>query len=103
MDHPPEPRHLRLPGLYREILDVVAELEHHGDRQLAARVRREAVKAYSTWDGRTDRRLIKLVAEARRGLRDPGRPRSTSSRSLRGRWARVRHAALGTRLPDTTG
>ncbi len=71
-----------LPGLYRAILDRVAELEAGGDRAEAGRVRRAATKAYSrAWDDRARRELETLLRRAvrptaaerllRRGTRRP--------------------------------
>jgi hypothetical protein len=54
-----------LPGLYRAILDRVAELEAAGERQEAARVRSAATRAYSrAWDDRARRELEGLVRRA---------------------------------------
>ena len=56
-----------LPGLYRAILDRVAELETAGDRPEAARVRRAATRAYSrAWDDRARRELDGLLRRAAR-------------------------------------
>jgi len=56
-----------LPGLYRAILDRVAELEAGGDRAEAGRVRRAATKAYSrAWDDRARRDLETLLRRAAR-------------------------------------
>ena len=54
-----------LPGLYRAILDRVAELEAAGDRSEAARVRTAATLAYSrAWDDRAQRELERLLQRA---------------------------------------
>ena len=51
-----------LPALYRAILDRVADLETHGDRAQAARVRAHATRIYSrAWDERARRGLIALL------------------------------------------
>ena len=56
-----------LPALYRAILDSVARLEGAGERQTAARIRRNATAAYSrAWDARAQRRLVALLREADR-------------------------------------
>lgn len=56
-----------LPALYRAILDSVARLEGVGERQTAARIRRDATAAYSrAWDTRAQRRLLALLREADR-------------------------------------
>jgi hypothetical protein len=62
-----------LPALYRAILDVVAELERHGRRREAVRVRAEAAAVYSTaWDESGRRRLTQLHARAWRLAHDSG-------------------------------
>ena len=54
-----------LPSLYRAILDRVAELEASGDRREAARVRSDAITAYSrAWDDRARRDLESLLRRA---------------------------------------
>ena len=56
-----------LPALYRAILDSVARLEVAGERQTAARIRRDATAAYSrAWDARAQRRLLALLRMADR-------------------------------------
>lgn len=56
-----------LPGLYRAILDRVAELEQAGARSEAIRVRRAATRAYSrAWDDKARRELDGLLRQARR-------------------------------------
>lgn len=51
-----------LPGLYRAILDRVAGLEADGERDVAARVRTAATRAYSrAWDDRARRQLEALL------------------------------------------
>jgi hypothetical protein len=56
-----------LPGLYRAILDRVAELEAAGERAEAGRVRRAATAAYSrAWDERARRELEALQRQAAR-------------------------------------
>ena len=56
-----------LPGLYRAILDRVAELEFAGQRAEAARVRTAATRAYSrAWDDRARRELESLLRRAAR-------------------------------------
>jgi hypothetical protein len=58
-----------LPALYRAILDRVAELEAAGERARAAKLRTDAIDAYSrAWDERARRRLETLL---RRVDRDP--------------------------------
>lgn len=56
-----------LPGLYRAILDRIAEVEGAGDRVEASRIRTAATRAYSrAWDDRTRRDLEDLLRRARR-------------------------------------
>lgn len=79
-----------LPGLYRAILDRVAELEAAGERATAARVRTAATRAYSrAWDARARRELEGLLRGAARpsaAQRLPGRAdRQPSARDLAGR------------------
>jgi hypothetical protein len=51
-----------LPGLYRAVLDRVAELELSGRRELANVVRSEATRIYSrAWDDRARRGLTLLL------------------------------------------
>lgn len=58
-----------LPTLYRSILDGVARLERAGERQVAGRIRVEAIRAYSkAWDDRNRRRLEQLLVRLERAL-----------------------------------
>ena len=51
-----------LPGLYRAVLDRVAQLELSGRRELANEVRSEATRIYSrAWDERARRGLTLLL------------------------------------------
>ena len=51
-----------LPGLYRAVLDRVAELEASGRRDLANAVRAEATRIYSrSWDEQARRGLLTLL------------------------------------------
>lgn len=65
-----------LPGLYRMILDRVAELERIGERSQAGRLRMSATETYSgAWDEAGRNRLISLVARADRVLSGHAQPR----------------------------
>lgn len=58
-----------LPHLYRAVLDTVARLEHAGDRDFAWRVRRDALRTYSTrWDAKGRRSLERLHRDAQARL-----------------------------------
>jgi hypothetical protein len=62
-----------LPDLYRAVLDRVAELEASRERDLANRVRADAIHIYSrAWDDRARRELLALLR--RNGASDPGLP-----------------------------
>lgn len=51
-----------LPALYRAVLDRVAVLEAGGQRDLANRVRADAIRMYSrSWDDRARRELEALL------------------------------------------
>jgi CRP-like cAMP-binding protein len=64
-----------LPGLYRAVLDSVAELEAHGLRRDAAAIRADATHAYSrAWTAAAAHRLRTLHARAER-IRDSRRNR----------------------------
>lgn len=65
-DHTPAEE---LPHLYRAVLDTVARLEHVGEREIAWKVRRRAIRTYSTrWDDHGRRALEKLNREAQHRL-----------------------------------
>jgi hypothetical protein len=69
-----------LPGLYRAILDRVAELEAAGERAEAARVRSAATRAYSrAWDTKARRELETLLRRAAR----PATPDRLRGRGVR--------------------
>ncbi len=70
-----------LPGLYREILDRVAELEHIGERARASQTRMAATRAYSdAWDETSRARLIALIERADRTMAGRDRPRGWTLR-----------------------
>lgn len=65
-----------LPGLYRAVLDAVADLEVRGKRHEAARIRADATRIYSkAWNATAARRLGVLrlradrIVESRRRAR----------------------------------
>jgi hypothetical protein len=88
MDPQPD-RAERLPIRYRTILDLVADLERRGERAVAARARRDALRAYARWDEPGERRLERLELELRRTIARPskrgGVPSSSQERISRGR------------------
>ncbi len=58
-----------LPNLYRAVLDTIGRLEHVGERQFAWKIRRDAVRTYSTsWDDRGRKVLQRLNGEAQQHL-----------------------------------
>ena len=66
-----------LPGLYRAILDRVAMLESVGERDEAARIRRDATETYSgAWDAAGRRTLLSLLGRADRALAGNPPPRT---------------------------
>jgi hypothetical protein len=68
-----------LPGLYRVVLDAVADLEARGHRRDAATLRADATRAYSgAWTPSAAHRLKVLRARAARivASRRPGRRES---------------------------
>lgn len=65
-----------LPGLYRAVLDAVANLEARQQRSDAAAIRAEATRVYSrAWTRDAAKRLRNLRARADRILATPGRIR----------------------------
>jgi hypothetical protein len=70
-----------LPGLYREILDRVAELEQIGERVHAGRIRMSAIEAYSdAWNETGRERLLGLRGQADRTIAGHNRPRGWTLR-----------------------
>ena len=56
-----------LPGLYRAVLDVVADLEARGRRREAGQIRAEGIRIYSqAWTPDAARRLRQLRSRADR-------------------------------------
>ena len=51
-----------LPALYRAVLDQVGQLEANGQRELAGRIRSQAIRIYSkAWDARAKRDLEAII------------------------------------------
>ena len=74
-----------LPGLYRTILDRIAELESMDERSEAGRIRMTATAVYSgAWDQNGRGRLIALIARAERAIAGHDQPRG---------WAKRRRSA----------
>jgi hypothetical protein len=72
-----------LPGLYRAILDRIAQIDAAGHRSLAYRIRTDATRIYSrAWDDRARRGLESLLRETA-DKTTPQRPpfRGTARRS----------------------
>src|SRR5262245_47730861 len=70
-----------LPGLYRAILERVAELDGLGERAEAARIRHAATDAYSgAWDATGRRSMLSLIARADRAIAGESPPRTWSLR-----------------------
>ena len=70
-----------LPGLYRDILDRVAELEQIGERAQAGQIRMEATQAYSNaWNEAGRARLLVLLGRADRTIAGHDRPRGWTLR-----------------------
>jgi len=68
-----------LPGLYRAVLDAVADLELRGHRRDAAKVRADATRAYSgAWNPAAAHRMRVLKARAARIVASHG-PRRRDS------------------------
>lgn len=70
-----------LPGLYRTILDRVAELEGIGERVHAGRIRMAATEAYSdAWNESGRNRMLGLMVRADRVIAGRDRPRGWTLR-----------------------
>ena len=68
-----------LPGLYRAILERIAELEQVGRRPEATRIRHQATRTYSNaWDASGRRSLLALLARADRAIAGQSQPRARS-------------------------
>jgi hypothetical protein len=75
-----------LPGLYRSVLDAVGALEAAGFRREGARIREDAIRAYSgAWDHGAERMLRRLKARAARTAAGRTRRRAVAVEPLDGR------------------
>jgi hypothetical protein len=74
-----------LPALYRAVLDRVGQLEATGERQIAGRIRAQAIKIYSrAWDDRARRELTTLLRRNSTGMLEEATPgRSARRRPIR--------------------
>ncbi|MDQ2965894.1 MAG: hypothetical protein M3R57_08610 [Chloroflexota bacterium] len=73
-----------LPGLYRAILDGIADLERLGQHREAALIRTEATRVYSkSWDAGARRRLLFIHRRIGRVIAGDERPRTEQTRSWR--------------------
>ena len=74
------------PGLYRSILDGIAELERQGRRREAERIRKAATAAYSgPWGPAGHRRLELQRLRIERALAAPDRQAGDEAATPRGR------------------
>lgn len=84
-----------LPGLYRAVLDVVADLESRNRRAEAAAIRSEATRVYSrAWTADAAKRLRALRTRADRYVETPARTRYEAVIETLGRPADLRPADL---------
>ena len=59
-----------MPTLYHAVLDLTHELDHQGGHAEAARLRAQAIAAYSmAWDPRQRRRLERIELRLRRSIK----------------------------------
>jgi hypothetical protein len=80
-----------LPGLYRAVLDAVADLERQGRRRDAAAIRADASRAYSgAWNAAAAHRLRVLTARAARIIGSRARRRESILGTLSRRLSAVR-------------
>lgn len=71
-----------LPGLYRDVLDAIAEYEREGSRAQAGRYRAQASDAYGrAWDETARRHLENLLRTIRTDADADERRRQTGRRS----------------------
>ena len=84
-----------LPGLYRAVLDAVADLELRGHRLSAAAIRSDATRAYSAaWDPAAAHRLRVLRARAIRLVASRPTRRRESLRTMLSRRLNVERTSL---------
>jgi hypothetical protein len=84
-----------LPGLYRAVLDAVADLELRGLRNDAAKIRADATRAYSgAWNHAAARRLRILRARAARIVATRRPDRRESVRAALGRLVNAERTTL---------
>ena len=84
-----------LPGLYRAVLDAVADLELRGHRMDAAAIRGDATRAYSAaWTPAAAHRLRVLRARATRIVASRRPRRRDSLTTMLGRRANVERTTL---------
>lgn len=84
-----------LPGLYRAVLDAVADLELRGLRGDAAGIRADATRAYSgAWNQAAARRLRILRVRAARIVATHGPGRRESIREALGRRVNAERTTL---------
>jgi hypothetical protein len=84
-----------LPGLYRAVLDAVADLELRGHRLDAAAIRSDATRAYSAaWNPAAAHRLRVLSARAARVMASRRPPRRESLRTALSRRLNVERTTL---------
>jgi hypothetical protein len=75
VSHPAQSPAEELPGLYRMVLDRVAQLELIGERHEAGQIRLSATTAYSgAWNDAGRQRIVTLVVRADRILSNHDRP-----------------------------
>jgi hypothetical protein len=81
-EHPPAEE---FPGLYRAILDRVARLEVLGARADAAKIRTDAIRAYSSaWDQKSRKKLDDLLRRSDRTIEARSRAKAPSLRHAEG-------------------
>jgi histone H3/H4 len=83
----PKPAAVDMPDLYRAVLDRVARIQADGQRDLANRIRADAIRSYSrAWDDRARRELTALLRRDSVGIAVQA---ATTARALRRRTVRA--------------